>query len=206
MLKPSLRFLIKYKFFWLTILILLTISTAFYILGEKEKGLRICAEKELKRTIDEKRIVEADLREAEKKIAVRDKEIEFALDKLEREVKVRRRAEAELLLVIKERVALEAKIEELSANSENIELRRIIVKGRSRVGEVLAWDKKHKFIVISIGSINSLELGEVLSVYRNDKLIGEVQIEKVEEKTAAAVILPKWQDVEFRKKDVVRKI
>jgi len=43
-------------------------------------------------------------------------------------------------------------------------------------------------------------------VYRNDEFIGRVEVEKVEEDFSAAVILPTWQDVEFKENDEVREI
>jgi hypothetical protein len=49
-------------------------------------------------------------------------------------------------------------------------------------------------------------LGDFLSVYRNDKFMGKVRVEKIEENSSTAVILPLWKDVEFKENDVIKKL
>jgi hypothetical protein len=43
-------------------------------------------------------------------------------------------------------------------------------------------------------------------VYRNEQFIAKVQIEKIEEKTSATIILPEWQNAEIKENDVVKRI
>ncbi|MBI4743340.1 MAG: hypothetical protein HY776_00670 [Actinobacteria bacterium] len=190
MLKISPQFLIRSKVFWSGIIIILLItSITSYILKEKEKLLRIYMEKELSKTVETKKIVENNLIEAKK------------------EITARKEAEVWLASVVEEKNVLEAKLEEPTVNPKNIELEKIVIKTTPDLtGKVLVFDKEHVFVVINLGSKNNLKLGNILSVYRDDKFIGRVQVEKIEEKTSAAVILTPWKNVEFKESDVVKEI
>lgn len=208
MLKVNLHSLVRPKIFWSSIIILLIACITFYILKEKEKALRIKTENELTRTIEVKRVVENNLVEAKKEITAKDEQIKLTLDKLEKEIISRKEAEAQLISVANEKQALEEKVEKLTAAlSKTIELEKIVVKStRGLTGKILALDKEHGLVGVNLGSANNLKLGDVLSVYRDDKFIGKVQVEKIEEKTSAAVILTPWKSVEFKENDVVKKL
>jgi len=204
----KLQSLARPKVFWSSIIILLILSTALYMLKEKEKSLRIYTEKELSKTIEAKKVVENNLTVAKKEISAKDEQISLTLDKLEREVTARRDVEAQLVLVTKEKIGLEAKVEELTAAlPKNIELEKIVVKSTQELtGKVLSLDREHGFIVVDLGNDNNLKLGDVLSVYRDNKFIGKAQVEKIEEKSSAAVILSDWQNTEFKENDTVKRL
>jgi len=207
MLKDKLQSIVKPKVFWSSITILVVLCVCLYVLKEKEKSSRIYTEKELSRTIEVKKVVENNLAEAKKQIVSRDEQIKLTLDKLEKEITARKDTEAKLLAVIKGKKVLEEKIAEIAARSPNIELEKIVIKTGSKLtGKVLALDKEHNFVVIDLGSESNLELGDILSVYRNEQFIAKVQIEKIEEKTSATVILPEWQNAEIKENDVVKRI
>jgi radical SAM superfamily enzyme YgiQ (UPF0313 family) len=207
MLKDKLQSIVKPKVFWSSITILVVLCVCLYVLEEKEKSSRIYTEKELSRTIEVKKVVENNLVEAKKQIASRDEQIKLTLDKLEKEITARKDTEAKLLAVIKEKKVLEEKITEIAARSPNIELEKIVIKtGSELTGKVSALDKEHNFVVIDLGSESNLELGDILSVYRNEQFIAKVQIEKIEEKTSATIILPEWQNAEIKENDVVKRI
>lgn len=207
-LKAKLQSLVKPKVFWSSITILVILCVGLYILKEKERSLRIAKELELTRTIEAKKVVEDNLIEAKKEITARDEQIKLTLDKLEKEMAARKQAETQLLAMSKEKQVLEAKVEGLAAVlPKNIELERIVIKSKGELaGKVLTFDKEHSFVAIDLGSKNNLKLGDVLSLYRNDKFIGRAQVEKIEEKTAAAVILTPWKNLEFKENDVVKKL
>ena len=204
----KLQSLARPKVFWSSIIILLILSTALYMLKEKEKSLRIYTEKELSKTIEAKKVVENNLTVAKKEISAKDEQISLTLNKLEREVTARRDVEAQLVLVTKEKIGLEAKVEELTAAlPKNIELEKIVVKSTQELtGKVLSLDREHGFIVVDLGNDNNLKLGDVLSVYRDNQFIGKVQVEKIEEKSSAAVILSDWQNTEFKENDTVKRL
>jgi len=208
MVKINLNTLVKPKVFWPAVVILLVLCFTFYAQKEKEKSIRIAKETELLRTIEAKKVVENNLTEAEKQIVARDEQIRLTLDKLEKEVTVRKDLEAQLVTVVKEKQDLAMQIEELAAKSpKNIELEKIVIKTSSGLkGKILSYDKDNAFVVTDLGSQNNLKLGDILSVYRDDVFIGRVQIEKFEGTSSAAVVLSPWKNVEFKENDVVKKI
>lgn len=206
--KINLRLPVSYKILWPSVSILLIFCVVLYTVKEKEKTLRITAEGQLHKTIEEKKTVENNLAEAKKEILTKDEQIKLTLDKLEREITARKETEVQWITVVKERQILEAKVEELTAAlPKNIALEKIIIKNtRDLTGKVLFFDKENTFVMLNLGVENNLKLGDILSVYRDDKFIGKVQIEKLEEKTSAAVNLALWKNVEFKENDVVRKL
>ena len=208
MAKINLNTLVKPKVFWPSIIILLVICFTLYAQKEKEKSLRIAKESELQQTVEAKKVVENNLVDAKKEIVAKDEQIKLSLDKLEKEITARKEAETQLLSVTKEKQVLEARVKELTAAlPKQIELEKIVIKTTHElIGKVLAFDKEHAFVVVDLGSGNNLKLGDILSAYRNDKFIGKVQVEKVDEKTAAAAILSPWKNVEFKESDVVKKL
>lgn len=206
--KVNLNALVRPKIFWPSIIILLIVCLSLYMLKEKEKSLRIAKELELQQTVEAKKVVENKLVDAKKEIVVKDEQIKLTLDKLEKEITARKEAETQLLSVTKEKQVLEARVEELTAAlPKGIELEKIVIKTTHElIGKVLAFHKEHAFVVVDLGSGNNLKLGDILSLYRNDKFIGKVQVEKVEERSAAAAILSPWKNVEFKESDVVKKL
>lgn len=206
--KVNLNVLVKPKIFWPSIIILLIACFSLYMLKEKEKSLRVARELELQQTVEAKKVVENNLVDAKKEIVVKDEQIKLSLDKLEKEITARYEAQTQLLSVIKEKQVLEARVEELTAAlPKQIELEKIVIKTTHElIGKVLTFDKEHAFVAVDLGSGNNLKLGDILSVYRNAKFIGKVQVEKVEEKSAAASILSPWKNVEFKESDLVKKL
>ncbi len=207
MLKVNLQSLVRPKIFWPTVIVLLITSVAFYVLKEKERHLRIARELELTQTIEAKKVVENNLAQAQKEIQARDEQIKQTLDKLEKEIAQRKEAEARVLAILEEKRVLEAKIQELSTNPQSIELEKILVKTMPEItGKVLSYDKENGFVVVNLGSTDNLKLGDTLSIYRDDKFVGKAQVEKIEEKTSAAVILTPWKSIEYKENNTVKKL
>lgn len=217
------------KVFWGSVIIILLItSAAFYSFKEKEKGLRIYTEKKLVETINKKETVENELIETikakedveeelvtekerslalEKEVEEREHQVKLVLEKLEKEEIARRQAEAHLIIAMEGKRVLEEKLRGPARRSKTVKLGAIIVKPAPLLtGKVLAVNEAYDFIIVDLGRANDMTIGDILSVYRNDGLIGRVQVEKVEEKNSAAAILPEWQGVEFKENDEVRGI
>lgn len=230
MKKVNLKLLFKPKVFWpSSIIILLIVSSTLYIFKEKEKVLRISIQKQLTKTVEEKKVVENILAgtisakklveeelvaEKERTLAlqkeVKEKkhQIEVTLDKLKKEIITRREAEGRLLMVMKEKSILEIKLRELTKAPKIIELEKIVVEPVPTpvsVGKILKVYKEFAFVVVDLGKVNNLELGDVLAVYRNEEFVGKVLVEKVENEMSAAAILSDRRDFEFRENDVVKK-
>lgn len=227
-LKIDLKALNNIKVICPILVILLLASISFYVLKEKEKRLRVLAQKQLTQTIEEKKKVENKLvgaleaKEAaevelsaekeksstlKKGLKEKEQEIVLTIKKLEEEITARRKAEAQLMITMKGKEILEARLKKLEKFSKPIQLEKIVVKPETGiVGKVIMVNKEYAFVVINLGNKDNLQLQEVLSVYRNDEFIGKVQIEKIEENMAAAAVLPQWKDIEFMENDEVKKI
>jgi len=72
-----------------------------------------------------------------------------------------------------------------------------------RVGEVLVINKKFDFVVVSLGQDDGLKTGMDLSVYRNDRLLAMLKVEKVHTHMAAAKIPSKWRKANIKEGDTV---
>jgi len=53
-------------------------------------------------------------------------------------------------------------------------------------GKVLVLNKEYNFAVINLGSADGVNIGDIFSVYHNNKYIGDVKIEKVHDSMSAA--------------------
>ncbi|MBL7130301.1 MAG: hypothetical protein ISS45_02685 [Candidatus Omnitrophica bacterium] len=227
MLKVSRKLLISPKVLWPSIIILLIICISLQMLKEEEKALRMYAQKRLTETREEKEIIEKTLSETikikkiteeeltnerEKSIALKKEieeqahQIKLILNKLGKETTTRRQVEVQFIAAMEEKRILEAKLKELTDRPKAVELGKVVVNPvHKSAGKVLAVNKEYAFIVVDLGRANNLRPGDILSLYRDDKFIGKVEVESVEEKFCAAAILPDWQDVEFKENDVVKK-
>ncbi len=59
-------------------------------------------------------------------------------------------------------------------------------KAQSLEGKVLVLNKEYNFLVMNLGSKDGVGVGDEFSVYRGDKYIGDVKVEKVQDSMAAA--------------------
>ncbi len=227
MLKIDLKSLNKPKIIYAALVILLIASITFYVIKEKERSLRIYTQKQLTQTTEEKRIVEGKLVETvkakdaveteltsekeksltlKKELEDKEQQIKVTLDRLEREITARKKAEAQLMITLKEKENLEVKVKNLK-EAPTVELEKIVIKpGSVTTGKITMVNKEYAFVVVNLGSQHNIKVGDVLSVYRNDEFIGKVQIERAEEKMSAAAVLPDWQNVEFKENDIVKTI
>ena len=225
----SSKSLVESKFFRSALIVLLLItSITYYILNKNEKTLRIYTQEELSKTIVKKSFIENKLEETiiakktvqkelntekrkrfalETEIEEKEEQIRLSLSRLQKEIVARRETEAQLVITMKEKGILEAKISKLTKKTGAFELERIVVKTTPiLVGRVLMVNREYDFIVADLGRGDNVKLGDVLSVYRNEKFIARVQVERLEENICAAAVLPGWQNVEFNESDEVREV
>jgi len=225
--KINLKLMFKSKFFWASVIILLLItSITFYALKEKEKALRISAQEGLIRTMVKKKAVENKLTETikakgmvqeelavekeralalEKELEDKERQTGLTLEKLEKEIAARQEAEARLVIAMKAKRILETKVRKFAKAPQVFELEKIVVKPTPVLaGKILEVNDEYGFVVVDLGKDDNINLGDILSVYRNDKFIGRAQVEKVKEEISAAAILPDWQDREFKEEDEAR--
>ena len=58
-----------------------------------------------------------------------------------------------------------------------------------KMGRILVVNDEFNFVVVSFGKNDGLQGGEVLNIYRDGKLVGKVQVEKLYDAISAATIL-----------------
>lgn len=97
---------------------------------------------------------------------------------------------------------LTKQLEELQANKE-VQLDKIVVKpGVDAEGKVLVVNREFNFIVVAAGNNKGITPGVTFGIYRDKKLIGKAQVEKVYETMSAANIMP--DSAEIREGDIAK--
>src|SRR3989338_2046206 len=117
-----------------------------------------------------------------------------------------KKIQAQLAELESKKSELEAKIKDLEAKEQNVELGEIVVnpEGESKAetgektdsigqlqGKVLVVNKDYNFAVISLGKKDGIGIGNIFSVYRNNKYLGDIKIEKIHDSMAAAGFVTK---------------
>lgn len=117
--------------------------------------------------------------------------------------------------------------EEAQASSQSVELGKVVVapdaaapasgavkpsaekqpvKPAASEGKVLVVNKDYNFAVINLGAKDGINLGDVFSVYRENKYLGDIKVEKVHESMSAAGFLSSgMQDKTIEGDKVVKK-
>lgn len=105
-----------------------------------------------------------------------------------------------------QKIELEAKLKDFESKTQGVELGTIVVNqenapvalnqaitqslaeqpGQGKEGKVLVVNRDYNFVVINLGSKDAIDVGDVFSIYHNNKNIGEIKVEKVHESMAAA--------------------
>lgn len=121
-----------------------------------------------------------------------------------------KRIEAQLKESESKKTELETKIKDLEAKSKSaVELGKIVVVPEATLptemtpgsnsekqekkavsprleGKVLVVNEDYKFAVINLGTKDGVDIGDMFSVYHNNKYIGDVKVEKVHDSMSAA--------------------
>lgn len=69
--------------------------------------------------------------------------------------------------------------------------------------QIMTVNRKFNFVVINLGMKNDLKMGDKLNVIRDGKTIGEIQVEKLYDRFAAAAILNEARKSKIEKGDFV---
>ena len=228
-MKINLQSLSKPKVIYPTLFVLLVATICLYTLKEGEKTLRINTQKQLADTTQKKIAVETKLTETtqvkeriekeldsgkekicllEKQLEEKSRQMQLAMDRIAIETAAKTMLNKKLTLVMKEKDILEEKLNRFNFASKPVELEKIVIKQVSDtlVGKVIKVDKKYAFVVLDLGNRDNLKVVDILSVYRSNKFIGKVRVERLEDDRSAAVILPEWQNAQFREGDEVKKV
>jgi len=108
-------------------------------------------------------------------------------------------------VAIPETVNSESIEREVNLPSKNkMELGKIIVSDESDSrARILSVDKDSEFIICSLGANQGIKSGDVLSVYRGDRYLGDVRVSRAQDQMSAADFVPPLSSRKVRKGDIV---
>lgn len=75
----------------------------------------------------------------------------------------------------------------------------------AKTHQILTVNHKFNFVVVNVGLKDDVKIGDTLSIERNGKTVGKVQVEKLYENFSAATILQEPKKDSFQEGDIVRK-
>lgn len=70
-------------------------------------------------------------------------------------------------------------------------------------GRILTVDNETEFVIIDIGKKHGVSVGKVLSIYRGQDYLGDIQVTRVHEEMSAADLIPPFSSKTARKNDKV---
>ena len=200
----------------------------FGIAWKAEQRKRAATEKTLSQTIQAKQIVEARLSAEERRsqklaeaLEVKTKEVDQVVKRLEAEAKAVEllqgrlaqmegqvsQLQAELVLSSRAREELAQRIP-AQAGGGLTELEKIsVLVGpigglNTSEGKIIQVNPDWQFVVVDLGW-HTVNIGDVLGIYRGEQLIAKVKVERVQEQVAAASILPEYRTAEIAVNDRV---
>ena len=106
-------------------------------------------------------------------------------------------------------VALQSRTAETAgAGGGMVQLEKVVVSqpaiaDAASQGHVVSVHPEWKFVVIDLGW-DAVRIGDVVSIYRDEALLGKARVERVQESVCAATVLPEWTTQEIRINDFVR--
>lgn len=109
--------------------------------------------------------------------------------------------QGELALAIQERKTAGA-----SARASAVQLERIVVSQVDALtsgGRILTVHQDWNFVVIDLGW-DTVKIGDTVSIIRDNEVLAKAQVERVQERVAAATILPGWEADNIRVNDRVQ--
>ncbi len=88
-----------------------------------------------------------------------------------------------------ERASLEQKIKN-TVSGQEVSLEKIVVNPTDTEGNIVVINRENDFAVVNMGEANGLTVGQVLSVYRDKKHLGEVKVERVQDNLSVVDFTP----------------
>jgi hypothetical protein len=113
------------------------------------------------------------------------------------------RLQGELAMTLESRAGRASRGEGQVVELEKVVVTQPTAGGSSLEGRVVSFNPEWRFVVIDLGW-NVVDIGDVVSIYRDEHLLGKARIERVQEEISAAALLPESQAMEIQVNDVVR--
>ncbi len=194
MKKENLKFAVRARLIWTGVIVsLLFTSISFYIFKEQERKLRMFTQDKLITTLEETYRLQSrllDVNNAKRRLEIdldnKKQQIEIISAELQQEKGLRNDLEVRLAAAVKEK--------------DSVDLDKIIVKKTGKISRTL---RRNKFRT-DLGTSDGIKKGDILSVYRDNKFIGNAEVSRTKRTSATASILSDWLGVEFKKNDEIR--
>jgi len=204
------------------------LAVGFAFARQIEHRKRLATEHKLSQTIQAKQLVEAKLsaeqgrsQKLSEALEVKTKEVNQVVSRLEAEARAVETLQGRLAQMEGQISQLQAELvlssrarEELAqrmpaqAGGGPTELEKIQVMvgplgGLNEAsGKIIQINPDWQFVVVDLGW-HTVNIGDVLGIYRRDQLIAKVKVERVQEQVAAASILPEYRTAEIAVNDRV---
>jgi hypothetical protein len=111
--------------------------------------------------------------------------------------------QGELAMTLQERTTSSPTLEGGMVHLEKVVVTRPASSAPGLQGRIISVNPEWRFVVIDLGW-DVVKIGDVISIYRNEQLLGKARVERVQEQVSAATLLPEWTEAEVQINDVVR--
>ncbi len=71
-------------------------------------------------------------------------------------------------------------------------------------GRILSVDTETEFVIVSLGEMDGVEVGNVLSVYRDENYVGDIRVTRLQPEMSAADLIPPFSIRSVKKNDQVK--
>jgi predicted RNase H-like nuclease (RuvC/YqgF family) len=104
-----------------------------------------------------------------------------------------------------EKSELEERLKACIQKLQGVQLPKIVVKVTGPAeGNIIEVSKKYNFSVADLGETDGVKSGDVLEIYRGNKLIAKALIENVYDDMSSIVVFDQWSDVDILIGDTVK--
>ena len=105
----------------------------------------------------------------------------------------------------KEKSELEEKLKSYIQKSQGVQLGKIVVKvAKPAEGSVVEVSREYKFSVMDLGEQDGVKSGDLLEIYRDNKLIAKALIENIYDDMSSVIVFDQWRDVDILVGDTVK--
>lgn len=147
-----------------------------------------------------------DLRKKLDNLEYKIEELEEQIEKKDSELAAARKEKEQLNLKIARLEEEKARLQEkLNKLEDTVDLGKISVVALKEIkGMVMAVNEDYGFVIINLGAKDKITKGMVLFVYRDDTMIGKVEVDRIYEEMSSANILPEWKQADIKVGDQVK--
>jgi seryl-tRNA synthetase len=175
--------------------------------------LKESLDKEGKAKEDIRKELTADLESAQERVAQIEKELEVTQTRNKELETIRQDLETQVGGLKTQIDALTKKLtisgdenipDDGAAVQEGVDLEPIVINtGEDSRGSVISVDKEADFLIVSLGDKHGIKKGMLLSIYREEKYLGDVEVSRVLPEMSAADVVPPLRSEKVRKDDSV---